>query len=123
MSPVEIVRKNVERGFYDAALLEDYNQEEWNQQQFIRHDRDENPTYAAMEQFRGKYPIKNRVTNEIFQHPSGICVDCSNAEPSFPHNPPKYVKEYYDAVNLTLSSIPLWQALGHPATVPKLRSY
>ena len=106
---LEIVRKNVERGFYDAALLEDYTPEEWNSiNSFIRHDRDENLTYAAMEQFRGKYLVKNRVTNEIFETPQVAYVLI--AATLFSHYPRttrlKYVKEYYDAVSNFDISLP-----------------
>jgi len=106
---LEIVRKNVERGFYDAALLEDYTPEEWNSiNSFIRHDRDENLTYAAMEQFRGKYLVKNRVTNEIFETPQVAYVLI--AATLFSHYPRtnrlKYVKEDYDAVSNFDISLP-----------------
>ena len=66
----DLVKKNVADGFYDEDLLVDYTKEEWERiNNFIRHDRDEGLTYAAMEQFRGKYLVKNRVTNKIFETP------------------------------------------------------
>ena len=67
---LELVKKNVAAGFYDKELLEAYNEDEWERiNSFIRHDRDEQLTYAAMEQFRGKYLVQNRVTGEIFETP------------------------------------------------------
>src|SRR6056300_272132 len=36
---------------------------------YIDHRSDENLTYAAMEQFRGKYLVKNRSTGEIYETP------------------------------------------------------
>ena len=61
-----IIQKNIELGFYDQALLDDWSQEEWNQlNDYVKHDRDENLTYAGMEQFRGKYLVQNRVTKTI----------------------------------------------------------
>ena len=66
----KIVERNVEIGFYDEELIASYDDDEWSAiNDFINHDRDENLTYAAMEQFRGKYLVKNRVTNEIFETP------------------------------------------------------
>lgn len=56
--------------FYTNELLEWYTHEEFNQMQsFIDHGRDEDLTYAAMEQFRGKYLVQNRATKQIFETP------------------------------------------------------
>jgi len=56
--------------FYTDELLEWYSHEEFNQMQsFIDHGRDEDLTYAAMEQFRGKYLVQNRATKQIFETP------------------------------------------------------
>ena len=66
----ELVVRNTENGFYDAELLEQYDDEEWDiLDSFIKHERDENLTYVAMEQLRGKYLCQNRVTGEIFETP------------------------------------------------------
>ena len=55
----KIIKKNVELGFYDSVLLEDYTEEEWNEiNDFIKYDRDFNIAYVGMEQFRGKYSLK-----------------------------------------------------------------
>ena len=62
----DIVQKNIDDGFYDPEFVELYTKEEINQlQSYIKHDRDEDLTYAAMEQFRGKYLVQNRATGEI----------------------------------------------------------
>ena len=51
----KLVKRNVERGFYDPALLEDLTESEWDElNDYIKHDRDETLTYAGMEQWRGK---------------------------------------------------------------------
>ncbi len=67
---IDLVRKNVNSKFYDANLLTAYSDEEWGKlNSFLHHDRDEHFTYVAMEQWRGKYLVQNRVTNEIFETP------------------------------------------------------
>ena len=59
---IDLVRKNVESGFYDTGLLAAYTEDEWTKlNSFIHHERDENFTYVAMEQWRGKYLVQNRV--------------------------------------------------------------
>ena len=64
----EIARKNVDRGLYDPEFFSVYSDEEIDEMQdFIKHERDEDMTYAAMEQFRGKYLVQNRATGEIFE--------------------------------------------------------
>ena len=43
-----LVRQNVQAGFYDEELLTAYTEEEWDRiNSFIRHERDEQLTYAA----------------------------------------------------------------------------
>jgi len=60
----------VKKGFYDKDLLTMYSAAEYDQlNKMIRHDRDEHLTYVAMEQFRGKYLVKNRVTGQILETP------------------------------------------------------
>lgn len=58
------------RGYYNKSLENVYSREEWDElNKYINHDRDFFLVYAAMEQFRGKYLVKNRVTGEIFETP------------------------------------------------------
>lgn len=106
---LDLVRKNVESGFYDEGLLAAYTTEEWNTlNSYIKHDRDENFTYVAMEQWRGKYLVQNRVTNEIFETPQVAYMLI--AATLFQHYPADtrlhWVKEYYDAVSLHDISLP-----------------
>ena len=57
----DIVQKNIDDGFYDSEFTKLYSKDEINQlQSYIHHERDEDLTYAAMEQFRGKYLVQNR---------------------------------------------------------------
>lgn len=64
------VKRIIDKGFYTKELLEWYTPAEFNQMQsFIDHGRDEYLTYAAMEQFRGKYLVQNRATKQIFETP------------------------------------------------------
>jgi ribonucleoside-diphosphate reductase alpha chain len=108
-SLVEIVKKNIDRGFYDPELLDSYTQEEWDTlNSFIKHERDDNLTYAAMEQFRGKYLVKNRVTGEIFETPqvAYILISATLFSHYSKETRLKYVKEYYDAISNFDVSLP-----------------
>ena len=54
----EIVDTNIANKMYDPLLRKWYDDKEFDQlEKWIDHKRDENYTYAAMEQFRGKYLV------------------------------------------------------------------
>ena len=106
---VDTVRKNVETGFYTPDLLAAYTTDEWNQiNSFVKHERDESFTYVAMEQWRGKYLVQNRVTGEIKETPQVAYVLI--AAVLFQNYPKEtrlqYVKEYYDAISMHDISLP-----------------
>jgi len=64
------VKQVIDDGFYDPELLEYFTEEEWDTlNEKIDHDRDDDLTYAAMEQFRGKYLVKNRVDGTFYETP------------------------------------------------------
>lgn len=105
----DIVQKNIDDGFYDPEFVELYTKEEINQlQSYIKHERDEDLTYAAMEQFRGKYLVQNRATGEIFETPQVAYMMI--AATLFARYPEKkrmaYVKAYYDAISTFRISLP-----------------
>lgn len=104
-----LVEKNVKRGFYDPELLEYYTDDEWDRiNSFIKHERDENLTYVAMEQLRGKYLAQNRVTKEIFETPQMcyvlIAATLFNAYKG--EERLRWIKDYYDAISQHDISLP-----------------
>jgi ribonucleoside-diphosphate reductase alpha chain len=105
----QLVERNIELGFYDPELLGYYSDEEWNTINcFIKHDRDVNLTYVAMEQLRGKYLCQNRVNGQIFETPQ-MCYALIAATlfQSYPKEERlRWVKEYYDAISLHDISLP-----------------
>ena len=106
---LELIKKNVERGFYDNALLEDYSEEEWETiNNYIKHDRDFNISYVGMEQFRGKYLVQNRVTKDVFETPQmAYMLIAATLFSSYPiETRMKWVKDYYDAISNFDISLP-----------------
>ena len=106
---LDLVRKNVESGFYDDGLLAAYSKEEWEKlNSYIHHERDENFTYAAMEQWRGKYLVQNRVTGEIFETPQmAYMLIAATLFQTYPRDTRlQWVKDYYDAVSNHDISLP-----------------
>ena len=65
----QIIEKNVIRDVYDKQLL-DYTDYEFDKiNNYIKHDRDFNFTYAGLQQLVDKYLLKDRINNEIFETP------------------------------------------------------
>ena len=113
----EIVKKNVELGMYTPELLNWYTEEEWNIiDLFIDHSKDEEYTYAAIEQLAEKYLVQNRATGQIFETPQ---VRYAVAAATAFHNETqdtrlKLIKEYYEcasAGHFTLAT-PVLAGLG-----------
>jgi len=98
----EIVKKNVEAGMYTADLLEWYSEAEWDIiNLFIDHGKDEDYTYAAIEQLAEKYLVQNRSTGKIFESPQVryaiAAATAFHAEDKDKRL--KYVKEYYECAS------------------------
>jgi len=106
---IKLVKFNVDLGFYDAGLLEVYSDDEWNlMDTYINHARDENFTYVAMEQWRGKYLVQNRVHKQIFETPQmAYLMIAATLFQTYPKETRlQYVKDYYDAISLHDISLP-----------------
>ena len=105
----DIIQDNIDAGFYDPEFTELYTKEEIDQlQSYIDHNRDEVLTYAAMEQFRGKYLVQNRATGEIFETPQvAYMMIAATLFANYPaENRMQYVKAYYDAISTFKISLP-----------------
>jgi len=105
----DIIQDNIDAGFYDSEFVELYTKEEINQlQTYIDHNRDEVLTYAAMEQFRGKYLVQNRATGEIFETPQvAYMMIAATLFSKYPaETRMSYVKAYYDAISTFKISLP-----------------
>ena len=103
------VQKLVASGRYDAHLLEDYSQEEFEElDKHLRHERDMLFAYAAIKQLEGKYLVQNRVTGEIFESPQFLYMLVAAC--LFSRYPKAtrldYVKRFYDACSTFKISLP-----------------
>jgi ribonucleoside-diphosphate reductase alpha chain len=116
----EIVKKNVETGLYTPELLEWYSEEDWNRMDdFIDHAKDEQYSYAAIEQLIEKYLVKNRATKEIYETPQvrymvAAATVFHKEEPNSARM--RYIKEYYNAASDGLFTLatPVLAGLGTP---------
>ena len=105
----DIIQNNIDAGFYDKEFTELYTKDEINQlQEYIDHNRDEFLTYAAMEQFRGKYLVQNRATGKIYETPQvAYMMIAATLFSKYPaETRMRYVKDYYDAISTFKISLP-----------------
>ncbi len=103
------VKNMVSKTRYDAHLLEDYSEEEFDQMDaFIDHWRDMNFSYAAVKQLEGKYLVQNRVDGRIYESPQFLYVLVSAC--LFAKYDPavrmRYVEEFYHAISQFKISLP-----------------
>lgn len=107
-SLVQHYERVVDEGYYDQQLGHSYSTEEFEELgRYIDHDRDGLLTYAAMEQFRGKYLIKNRVTGKYYETPQmAFMLIAMTLFQNYTKDRIKWVKDLYDAISTFDISLP-----------------
>jgi ribonucleoside-diphosphate reductase alpha chain len=116
----EIVKTNVEAGLYTPDLLDWYSEDDWNKmEKIINHEKDENASYAAVEQMIGKYLVRNRSTGKIYETPQvrymvAAATVFHKEEPESARM--KFIKEYYACASEGLFTLatPVLAGLGTP---------
>jgi ribonucleoside-diphosphate reductase alpha chain len=115
-----IVQKNVKVGLYTPELLTWYSEDDWNRMNdMLDHEKDEQYSYAAIEQLIEKYLVKNRATKETYETPQirymlAAATVFHNEEPNSARM--RYIKEYYNAASDGLFTLatPVLAGLGTP---------
>ena len=116
----QIVKKNVESGLYTSELLEWYSEDDWNKmEEMIDHEKDEQYSYAAIEQLIEKYLVRNRATKEIYETPQVryMVAAATVFHKEEPNNARmRYIKDYYQAASDGLFTLatPVLAGLGTP---------
>ena len=102
------VKRIVKKGFYEEKLLDWYTQDEFDTMDtWIDHSRDEHMTYAAMEQMRGKYLVKNRATKIIYETPQlAFMLIAATLFHKYTDKRMQTVREFYDALSTFDISLP-----------------
>jgi ribonucleoside-diphosphate reductase alpha chain len=116
----EIVKTNVATGLYTPELLEWYTEDDWNRMNdMLDHSKDEQYSYAAIEQLIEKYLVKNRSTKETYETPQirymvAAATVFHKEEPNSARM--RYIKEYYNAASDGLFTLatPVLAGLGTP---------
>ena len=116
----EIVKTNVATGLYTPELLEWYTEEDWNKMNdMLDHSKDEQYSYAAIEQLIEKYLVKNRSTKQTYETPQirymvAAATVFHKEEPNSARM--RYIKEYYNCASDGLFTLatPVLAGLGTP---------
>jgi ribonucleoside-diphosphate reductase alpha chain len=116
----DIVKKNIEVGLYTPELLEWYTKDDWDRMNdMLDHSKDEQYSYAAIEQLIEKYLVRNRSTKEIYETPQirymvAAATVFHREEPNTARI--RFIKEYYNAAadGLFTLATPVLAGLGTP---------
>lgn len=103
------VKKCVSLNKYDKEILEKYTDQELETLgTYIKHNRDNLFAYAAMEQWRGKYLVQNRVSKTYYETPQmAYMMIGATLFANYPSETRlKYVKTFYDNVSTFNVSLP-----------------
>jgi len=121
---LDIVKKNVQNRMYDPLLLKMYSEDEWEQmEKWIDHKRDEAYTYAAMEQFRGKYLVQDRYNKTICETPQvALMLIGATLFHEYEDNRMHWVKEFYDLASKQIISLPTPVMAGVRTTIRQFSS-
>jgi ribonucleoside-diphosphate reductase alpha chain len=115
-----IIKTNVATGLYTPELLQWYSEDDWNKMDdMLDHEKDEQYSYAAIEQLIEKYLVRNRATKEIYETPQirymvAAATVFHKEEPNAARM--RYIKEYYNAASDGLFTLatPVLAGLGTP---------
>jgi len=98
----EHVNVCIEQKVYDKSILKHYTNGDWKRiEKIVKHDRDFLLSYAAVEQFRGKYIVQDRTTNTYYETPqmSYIMIALTLFRKYPKETRMQYVRDYYDAIS------------------------
>ena len=105
----DFILKNVERGIYDSSILEKYTEYDIDKiETFVKHDRDEELTYAGLQQLMDKYMLKDRKTDTVYETPQFMYIIISmtlfaNLEDK---DRLKKIKTFYELISTHKISLP-----------------
>ena len=106
---IELIKRNIELGVYDAPILEKYNEDElnWLDKQ-IKHNRDLSFTYAGLRQIVDKYLVQDRSSGAVYETPQYMymMIAATMFTEYSKEERLTYVKRYYDAISQHYINIP-----------------
>jgi len=94
----DIVNTNIQRLVYDEQILEWYSKKDFDKlDEYLKHDRDFEFTYAGIKQLCDKYLIQNRSTKDIYETPQfAYMLIAMTFFKGYTENRLEYVKKAYN---------------------------
>lgn len=121
----EIVVKNTKENKYTPDLLDSYSTKEFEALNvMLRHERDNDFSYAAMSQLKAKYLTQDRSTGVIYETPqvTYLLIAATLFMSESEETRMDKIKEYYDSQSLHKHSIPTPIAAGVRTLVKQFSS-
>ena len=104
-----LVSRNIERGVYDKAILDQFSDDEWNKLNgYMKHERDWDFTYAGLRQVVDKYLVQDRSSGAVYETPQYMyMMIAATLFANYPKDTRlQYIKKYYNAVSTFKINIP-----------------
>ena len=106
---IDIINHNIEAGVYDADILNKYSEAEidYINSYILNHSRDDEFTYAGMEQMRSKYLVQNRTDGTLYETPQVLYIMIAmTLFARYNGRRMKFIREFYNAVSQFYISLP-----------------
>lgn len=103
-----VIAKNVALKVYDHTIYDKYTEAEIDEiNKFINHNRDENFTYAGLQQLIDKYLVKDRVNNKVFETPQfAFILIAMTVFSDYKENRLTHIKTLYEMLSQHKVSLP-----------------
>jgi ribonucleoside-diphosphate reductase alpha chain len=105
----DFIKLNVDNGVYDSDILNHYSEYDYDKiESFIKHERDEELTYAGLQQLVDKYLLKDRKTDMVYETPQFMYMLISMTLFSNKEGKDrlKMIKTFYDLISTHKISLP-----------------
>jgi len=106
---IDIINHNIDAGVYDPDILNKYSESEidYINNYIINHDRDDDFTYAGMEQMRSKYLVQNRTNGTLYETPQVLYIMIAmTLFAKYNGRRMKFIREFYNAISQFYISLP-----------------
>ena len=106
---IDIINHNIDAGVYDPEILNQYSEAEidYINSYILNHSRDDDFTYAGMEQMRSKYLVQNRANGTIYETPQVLYIMIAmTLFGRYNGRRMRFIREFYHAISQFYISLP-----------------
>lgn len=104
----DLVKENISKVVYDGEILDWYTADEFNKiDEFLKHDRDFEFSYAGIKQLCDKYLVQNRNTKQIYETPQfAYMLIAMTLFSGYKENRLEYIRNAYNAFSKHKINLP-----------------